>query len=122
VAVDFSAEPSPEGLELAARLRRERRQRDKAAEDRLAAAEEQALLDEGRVSEIPSASRVATESDTEDDDVDRDRPDEPRRPTPSVPNERIVEPVAGPSIQARLDELAAVSHAMSRKRTADRQR
>jgi hypothetical protein len=36
VAVDFSAEPNPEGLALAAQLRAERRQRDKALEDRAA--------------------------------------------------------------------------------------
>lgn len=124
MAVDFSAEPSPEGMELAAKLRRERRQRDKAAEDRIAAAEEQALLAEGRVSEVPAEHRVLAESDTEDDDTERERVDE-LQPRPIVapgPGDRLVDPAPGPSIKNRLDELAAVSRGMSRARTTDRQR
>lgn len=123
MAVDFGAEPSPEGMELATRLRAERRQRDKQAEDRIAAAEEESLLAEGRVSELPLVGAAQPEQDAQDDEKDRDRSEGPSlRPVTAPGPGAEPTPQSGPSIKDRIDEMAAVSQAMARTRTTDRQR
>lgn len=105
MGVDFSAEPNPEGLALAAQLRAERRQRDKDLEDRIVEAEVQELEAAGQLEQARVAAGRPVEADVETE--------EPVAEPVSVPDRR------GPlSPRAQLEALAATS----RPRQNDRQR
>ena len=112
MAVDFNAEPSPEGLARVAELRRQRAERDKALEDRIAAVQLQDLEAAGA---HPQPASTPVEAAV-DDEVERDEPDQ----------DQSREYIGGltsarentPSPTAQLEALAS----LSRARSTDRQR
>lgn len=116
MAVDFNAAPSPEGLELVAQLRRERLQRDKALEDRIAEAEIRELEAAGRASEASvAAGQLLPEEDVEVEVVE----DDPViAPAADAIERRAPERETTLSLKAQVEALA--SH--SRPRQTDRQR
>ena len=114
MAVDFNAAPSPEGLELAAQLRRERLQRDKALEDRIAEAEIRELEAAGRASE----ASVAVGQLLPEEDVEVVEDDQVIAPTADPIERRAPERETKLSPKEQVEVLA--SH--SRSRQTDRQR
>ncbi|PZU04628.1 MAG: hypothetical protein DI630_00500 [Gordonia sp. (in: high G+C Gram-positive bacteria)] len=117
MAVNFNAEPSPEGLALAAQVRRERLERDKALEDRIAEAEVRDLEAAGRSSEAFAASHVVPELDADTEAVDDEQlPDPVGPPTPIDALRPGRDQPRSPA--AELEALAA----LARVRSNDRQR
>ena len=112
MAVDFNAEPSPEGLARVAELRRQRGERDKAHEDRIVAAQ----MQNPKAAGLHQQSTSAPVEASVDDEVERDEPDHDHS------RERIGDTIPArentPSPTAQLEALAS----LSRARSTDRQR